>query len=72
MYIQSGLDEALPEGILHNGTRYFIYGDPDCNNRWYLKTPFEGTISQEKQKLNTEMFSVGITVEWEFKEVKHY
>lgn len=50
MYMKSGLDKVLPAARDHNGRRYFIYGDPGYNIRWYLETPFERpNISADQQ-----------------------
>ena len=73
LYTQSGMDSLLPVVLDVNGKRFCVYTDSGYNRRWYLEAPFQGSNLKANQlEFNKTMYSVRITVEWIFKEVKLY
>ena len=61
----------LPRVLSVEGKQYCIYGASGYNQRWLIDMLFQGSnVSPAQSAFNGAMYSVQISVEWIFKEVK--
>lgn len=73
MFVESGLEQDLPEVIFIDGIKYGVYGDSGYAPRPYLEVPASGSnLSHALKVFNNAMSSVRITVEWYFKSLNIY
>ena len=73
LYRESEIDQVLQMFLLISERQYYLYGDVAYTLCPYLKLGFKGSErSPEEVALNEAMSKVRITVEWAFRDVKHY
>lgn len=71
LYLASGIDESLSNGLLIDGVQYCIFGDAAYDERPYLYTPAQGgDLSDAQKAFNRAMSRARVTVEWSFRKMK--
>ena len=74
LYIHSDAEDLLPIVLeVIDGMKYCIFADSGYNERWFLRTPSQGSnLTASQRAFIKAVSSVRVTVEWVFKEIKIY